>query len=48
MIANLDKEIDDLTKKITGSASSVNTGILVDETTDSKTALDKLNKNENK
>ena len=48
MVLSLEKENDDLKKKITTSSSLVNSGILVGEGADSKLALEKLAEIENK
>lgn len=42
MVLSLEKENEDLKKKITTTSALVNSGILVEEGADSKLALEKL------
>jgi len=42
MVIAVEKEIDDVRKKILVTSTQINSGILIDETTDSKLALEKL------
>lgn len=43
MIQALEKESEDLKKKIIAATGAINSGILIEEGTDSKQALEKLN-----
>ena len=48
MVLALEKENDDIKKKIVSTSTLINSGILVEENTESKLALEKLAEIENK